>query len=289
MCFAASLSSVSPTGGHPTGVTALASVFRISPTASPSRKICTSCPASASASPCRKGNAALVGSSEPHALFIMILSGLRVACPPSKRPAEAKGNAANCANRDRNSRRTISSDPRVPGVPTRRLDGAPTIANMFQRIGDGNTRQELHALVPQLPRHAHTQRSAMVRIEIRAIHPIRQKGLRMIRIRHVQAVPHVIKAIEHHVLRLRAHSHQIQNMRKRDPRPPTDKRPALFARLVRNLTPRRHALQLIQSERSRQSLKPPANSRSYASVFGGRPLTGTTFETSLRLNSRAIE
>src|SRR3981081_980927 len=108
MCFAATLSSVSPTGGHPTGVTALASVFRINPTASPSRKICTSCPASASANPCRKGNAALVGSSEPQALFITILSGLRAPCPPREPPAETKGSAANFANRDRNSRRIIS-------------------------------------------------------------------------------------------------------------------------------------------------------------------------------------
>src|SRR5713226_2614781 len=38
------------------------------------RKICTSWPASANASPCTKGNDALVGSSEPHALFIMIFS-----------------------------------------------------------------------------------------------------------------------------------------------------------------------------------------------------------------------
>src|SRR5882757_10338075 len=120
MCFAATLSSVSPTGGHPTGVTALASVFRINPTASPSRKICTSCPASASANPCRKGNAALVGSSEPHALFITILSGLCRACPPRELPAEAKGSAANRANRERNNRRTISfslGEPSYTGYP----------------------------------------------------------------------------------------------------------------------------------------------------------------------------
>src|SRR6266849_3140281 len=80
----------------------------MSPTASPSRKICTSCPASARANPCRKGNAALVGSSDPHALFIMILSDLWVACPPIDLPAEAKGSTANCANRDRNRRRTMS-------------------------------------------------------------------------------------------------------------------------------------------------------------------------------------
>ncbi len=62
----------------------------------------------ASANPCRNGNAALVGSSEPHALFITILSGLCAACPSRELPVKAKGRAANCANRDRNSLRIMS-------------------------------------------------------------------------------------------------------------------------------------------------------------------------------------
>src|SRR4029077_1819182 len=66
--------NTSAKGGQPTGTTALATDLRIRETASPRRKTCTSCPASDSASPWRKGKAALVGSSDPHALFIMILS-----------------------------------------------------------------------------------------------------------------------------------------------------------------------------------------------------------------------
>src|SRR5215471_8444225 len=72
---AATFSMVSISGGHPTGTMAAATGLRITETASPRRKIWTECPASASASPWRKGKAALVGSSEPQALFIMILSG----------------------------------------------------------------------------------------------------------------------------------------------------------------------------------------------------------------------
>lgn len=48
--------------------------FRINDVASARRKICTWWPASASTSPWAKGNAALVGSSGPQALFIMIFS-----------------------------------------------------------------------------------------------------------------------------------------------------------------------------------------------------------------------
>src|SRR5215470_7945225 len=60
---------VSARGGQPTGTTAFATGSRISDTASPSRKICAWYPASASAFACRNAKAALVGSSEPHALL----------------------------------------------------------------------------------------------------------------------------------------------------------------------------------------------------------------------------
>src|SRR5260370_22934948 len=105
MCLAIIFSNASLSGGQPTGTTALAVALRISEVASPRRKICTSWPASASASPCKKGNAALVGWSEPQALFIMILrvfffgsSGLA--------PKERKGKPTSCA---KNCRRTIVS------------------------------------------------------------------------------------------------------------------------------------------------------------------------------------
>src|SRR5205085_12655897 len=63
---------ISDSGGQPTGVTeAIISSF-IRLTASPSRKIRTSCPASAKAFAWRKAKAAFVGSSDPHALLIKI-------------------------------------------------------------------------------------------------------------------------------------------------------------------------------------------------------------------------
>jgi len=57
-------------GGHPTGMTASAMGVRMRETASPSKKICTSWPASAKALAWRKGNDACVGSFDPHALLI---------------------------------------------------------------------------------------------------------------------------------------------------------------------------------------------------------------------------
>ena len=80
MRFARIFSRVSLRGGQPTGMIWSAVAFRIKYVASPVRKICTSWPASTSASPCRNGNDALVGSSDPHALFIMTLSFLEGTC-----------------------------------------------------------------------------------------------------------------------------------------------------------------------------------------------------------------
>lgn len=74
---------ISASGGHPTGTTASETQLRISPTASPSMKICTSWLASAKALAWRKGNAALVGSSDPHALLIrtqLISCSFAMAC-----------------------------------------------------------------------------------------------------------------------------------------------------------------------------------------------------------------
>src|SRR5712664_842542 len=80
MCLATTLSSVSLSGGQPTGKIALTMDLRSNEVASARRKIWTSCPASASTSPCAKGNAALVGSSGPQALFIIIFSFFGGAC-----------------------------------------------------------------------------------------------------------------------------------------------------------------------------------------------------------------
>src|SRR6185437_5096697 len=102
-------SSVRARGGQPTGTTASASLVRINPTASPNRKICTEWPASANARPWRNGKAAFVGSSDPQALFIMMLSrfpppGDGADCAPdaeSKLASAISGNAANCERNDR--------------------------------------------------------------------------------------------------------------------------------------------------------------------------------------------
>ena len=56
------------------GLTASTVALRISEVASPVRKICTSCPASAKASAWAKTNDPRVGSSVPHPPLIMIFS-----------------------------------------------------------------------------------------------------------------------------------------------------------------------------------------------------------------------
>src|SRR3954467_11472375 len=73
---------ISLSGGQPTGVTAFIVSLRIKLTASPSRKICTSCPASAKALAWRKAKAAFVGSSEPQALLIRTFIGLLLVGAP---------------------------------------------------------------------------------------------------------------------------------------------------------------------------------------------------------------
>jgi hypothetical protein len=68
-------------GAHPTGVTEFIISFLMRFTASPSRKICTSCPASAKAFAWRKAKAALVDSSDPQAL----LTNIFMICDPALR------------------------------------------------------------------------------------------------------------------------------------------------------------------------------------------------------------
>src|SRR6202008_9297 len=114
ICFATTFSRVSLSGGQPTGRIAFAMDFRIKEVASARRKICISCPASASASPCAKGNAALVGSSGPHALFIMIFRDF-VGCSAFL-PNDRKGRPASCA---RNVRLAISFPPEMDFVEIR--------------------------------------------------------------------------------------------------------------------------------------------------------------------------
>src|SRR6476646_2292778 len=63
---------VSDSGGQPTGTTEFITASFIKDTASPSKKIWTSCPASANAFAWRNAKAAFVGSSEPQALLIRI-------------------------------------------------------------------------------------------------------------------------------------------------------------------------------------------------------------------------
>src|SRR5260370_9250921 len=105
MCLATTLSSVWLSGGQPTGKIALTMDLRSSEVASASKKICTSCPASASKRPGAKRKGALVGSSGPHALFIMILSFFGGACTWACVAPSAK--SGKLASRERSERRIM--------------------------------------------------------------------------------------------------------------------------------------------------------------------------------------
>src|SRR5258705_7637376 len=99
--LATSLARTSPRGGQPTGTTALTTDFRIKDTASPRRNIWTSWPASESTSPCRKGNAAFVGSSEPQALFMRFSLVEFVVAAGTAAAAAKSGTAASFLRNDR--------------------------------------------------------------------------------------------------------------------------------------------------------------------------------------------
>src|SRR6202795_4609283 len=101
MCLSATFWRVSLSGGQPTGKIAETMDLRSNEVASARRKICTSWPASASTSPCANGNAALVGSSDPQALFIMIFSFLDGDCAGDALQAVN----GRLASRERRSRR----------------------------------------------------------------------------------------------------------------------------------------------------------------------------------------
>src|SRR5260370_37396139 len=70
----------------------------------------------------------------------------------------------------------------------------------------------------------------------------------MPRVRHIQAVPIYVKWKEGNILGLRTDSGQIQKIGERNAGPFGDEGPTLFAGLMRNLRPRRKALQLRERE-----------------------------------------
>jgi hypothetical protein len=115
ICLATTLSRISLSGGHPTGNIAAKVALRIRYVASPVRKICTSCPASARANPCAKTNEALVGSSEPQALFIMTLSVFGFATSsPFAAPKPSRPMPRSCPSRGKNCRRIMASFLQIP-------------------------------------------------------------------------------------------------------------------------------------------------------------------------------
>jgi hypothetical protein len=118
-------------------------------------------------------------------------------------------------------------------------------------IGHHDAPEELHALVAELLLDSQSYRRAVADRQIASVHSIRQDGLRMQRIQHVDAVnPTVIRVVLHESSR-RAHARRFENCAQRDAGPLRNRRPALLARVPRDLRARWHALQFFQREGAR--------------------------------------
>src|ERR1035437_4768920 len=134
------------------------------------------------------------------------------------------------------------SNPRVPRIPVSRTDRTFSVSDILQRIDQSNARQKFHALVAQLSRNTQTQRRAVWSGEIIAVECVGQERLRMISVRQVERVPHTVVGVDNNKLSLRAHSHQVQYIRKLNAVPLGDERPTFLAGLVRYLAADGHGL-----------------------------------------------
>src|ERR1039458_6774627 len=84
------------------------------------------------------------------------------------------------------------SNPRVPRISISRTDRTFAVADILQRIDQGNARQEFHALVAELTCHTQTQRRAVWGGEIIAVQSVGQERLRMISVGQIERVPHTV-------------------------------------------------------------------------------------------------
>src|SRR6478672_7939218 len=83
------------------------------------------------------------------------------------------------------------SDPGVPGIAALRLRGTQSLAELLHAIRHRQPRDELQALVAQLPRDTQPQRTAIAHWNLTAVHPVSHHGLRMQSVRHIDAFPPV--------------------------------------------------------------------------------------------------
>jgi hypothetical protein len=106
------------------------------------------------------------------------------------------------------------SDPAVPGKALVRRARPLARPDVLNRVRDGDVSQVPLTLETKLAGNAHSKGSAVSSGKFLAIHEIRQQGLRVPRVKHVEAVKLLVQRKEDNVLRLREHSDEIQNVDK---------------------------------------------------------------------------
>src|SRR5271155_73524 len=84
-----------------------------------------------------------------------------------------------------------ASDAGVPRITGFGRSRAQTLAEAFERIGDGETGDVLHALVAQRAGHAHAERPAEAHGKIAVVHSPGEERLGMQGVGHIDAFPPV--------------------------------------------------------------------------------------------------
>src|SRR4030095_7725025 len=122
-----------------------------------------------------------------------------------------------------------------PGVTPFGVRATETLAELLDRVRQREPRQVLDALVAKLPRHSKTYCRAVVDRHRLAVHAVGEERLRMQRVGHVDAFPELIERKEHRIARAGRDADELEHVRQPHAGPLGDERPALVARLMRNL------------------------------------------------------
>src|SRR5215471_5207085 len=115
------------------------------------------------------------------------------ACRPLFR--HATGRIPRAISSRRNCRRlTTDSNPRVPRPA---ILNVSSLASVIKLVCYNDARQVLHALVAELPFYTQAHGRAVWDGEIAAVHAVGQNGLRVKRIKQINAVHPVVVRVEH--------------------------------------------------------------------------------------------
>src|ERR1039458_2888628 len=112
--------------------------------------------------------------------------------------ASESWHTVNCRNS------AIASDAGIPGITLFWRYGPQSLAELFHVVGNRQAVEKFHALVAELGRQPYAKRSTIADRKIIAIQAVSEKGLRMHRIRHIDALPPV---------RSEEHTSELQSLR----------------------------------------------------------------------------